>query len=646
MSDRLTHSDWVYLMVIKEQMEEEELVQQLEQHRNRNDPMEDIRHALREGYISGEERDGTRVYWLRDDESDEEHVIPDSIDLNAEVGDRGPEVEDFLGESDTSSDRIQSCLEEAVGYYHDQITSVQRGWIREKWGFPDEVIDDLQIGWADDTNGLIDHLREKGYSDVEIARAGLATSNALKHVYRCHEDDCTHYHAPDVLTQLRDARIEDGIEVDEINSQVVIEYAVDEGWHNLYDWWDKRVVFPYPDESGDHRYLIARRTHASDDVPGKYLKLQVRSHTDNEAVYEPIYGLHEYTRSDDLVLTEGITDAIWAHYRGINCLAPVTKQFKQEHIPRLIELAQDADRVIICNDAEETSNGLEAALRTADELAEEGIDVFVAELPRKEDEEKLDLADYLRDHDENDFRENVLSDAVKPEEHPMYDEVFSEENVEIECGCDSLSEDDDEPDTDGERNSALFELTIEDVIRQDTENSVRRGYRGDNPIEHVGNSHSNYFVYERYKGQELRARDFKAEHTYTPLTWLACASGARSTDSPGGSLTGSEMYECWKYAKDEGMIPEDDPVPYRVLTWLAVREGLIDRERADEDGLTAADYNAALTMVERDGYDPGRDRVESSRAERAADAAINERESEDDTARAINSLVNDMLKKE
>lgn len=635
MLEELDRKEWVFILtLIDEPSEEDELVAALERERNREFPMDDIRHALREGWISGENQSGTRVYWMVDE--DEENTVPENIDIHQEETNS---IERFLGDCNVESSRVQSCLEEAVEYYHSQITSIQRDWIDEQWGLPDEVIDELQIGWVDGTNNLIDHLRQEGYSDIEIARAGLATSNALKHVYRCYRDDCTHYDAPPSLTELRDARIDEEIDVADIDPESVVEHAVEKDWHQLYDWWHKRIVFTYPDENGDFRYLIARKTHASDDVQGKYLKLQVRPHTDNDAVFEPIYGVHNYERGNDLILTEGITDAIWAHYRGINCLAPVTKQFKQEHLDRLVDLAEDADRVFICNDAEETSNGLEAALRTADHLYEEGVDVWVGELPMGGDDEKVDLADYLRNNSRDTLYEEVLEESVRPSEHPMYDEAVTEEN---DTGVDRDYED---PETDGDRDSALFDLTIDQVVEQDSENGVRKGYRGDNPIKHVGQSHSDYFVYERYDGG-VRARDFKSDHTYTPLTWLACAVGVRDTESPGGRFSDKEIYECWKYAKDQDMIPEDDPVPYRVLKWLAVREGLIDSETVSEDGLMAADYNAALTMVERDGYNPGRDRVGSQRDEKAAEAAVKEKESDDEKEQAINSLVNDMLTEE
>lgn len=84
------------------------------------------------------------------------------------------------------------------------------------------------------------------------------------------------------------------------------------------------------------------------------------------------------------------------------------------------------------------------------------------------------------------------------------------------------------------------------------------------------------------------------------------------------------IWWAWEYAKRAGYIPDDDPIPYRVLVNLAVRDGLVEREalveRPADDGdgsylgfPDAAAYNAALEHV-RDEYDrdPGRDAVDES----------------------------------
>lgn len=96
------------------------------------------------------------------------------------------------------------------------------------------------------------------------------------------------------------------------------------------------------------------------------------------------------------------------------------------------------------------------------------------------------------------------------------------------------------------------------------------------------------------------------------------------------------IWWAWDAAKDRGNIPDDDPIPYRVLVNLAVRDELVDREdlveRDSETGevvetpedhegdtytaLPPGTYNDALDHVREEyGRDPGRDPVEYSGGE-------------------------------
>ena len=217
----------------------------------------------------------------------------------------------------------------------------------------------------------------------------------------------------------------------------------------------------------------------------------------------------------------GITDAIRAHEAGFPCISPVTKQFKKEHYDVLLEYAEEADTAYLCFDSEESGVGLDGALRTAWFLRENDVDARVAELPRGDREEKVDLAEFLRDHDGDDLRD-VLDEAITPDDHPDFDDVVhSDQKPEPDDTRGGDISGSSGSEKTGSKQSALFDLSISDVVENDSRNGVQPGYRGDNPIRHVGDSHSSYFVHENYRGG-MRARDFKEGYTYTPLTWL-CA---------------------------------------------------------------------------------------------------------------------------
>jgi len=96
------------------------------------------------------------------------------------------------------------------------------------------------------------------------------------------------------------------------------------------------------------------------------------------------------------------------------------------------------------------------------------------------------------------------------------------------------------------------------------------------------------------------------------------------------------VWYAWDYAKREGIIPDDDPIPYRVLVGLVVRDGRVGRddlvERAADTGRVVDDgvdadrdtytalppgtYNDALDHIrEQYGVNPGRGRIESRDAD-------------------------------
>ena len=57
---------------------------------------------------------------------------------------------------------------------------------------------------------------------------------------------------------------------------------------------------------------------------------------------EPIYGIDSLEDGEDVLITEGIADAITAHEAGYACLSPVTTSFKLGDRERLVDLLADA----------------------------------------------------------------------------------------------------------------------------------------------------------------------------------------------------------------------------------------------------------------------------------------------------------------
>lgn len=103
---------------------------------------------------------------------------------------------------------------------------------------------------------------------------------------------------------------------------------------------------------------------------------------------------------------------------GIACISPVTVQFRKQDHPRLVDLTKNAKRVVICNDAEDNGAGEKGALETARVLAKAARDVRIATLPRMEKQAKVDLNDFLRDHDPSELQA-LLRSAHSVADHLM-----------------------------------------------------------------------------------------------------------------------------------------------------------------------------------------------------------------------------------
>ncbi|WP_302082990.1 toprim domain-containing protein [Salinibaculum rarum] len=519
-----------------------------------------------------------------------------------------------VGATLNDDEQIQACLNATVEYYHENLPDTIASLITERWGITRDTIRDVNIGYVDGTNDLISHLQKQGFSPQTILRAGVATDGVLKHVYSCDPSDCRHnFPTLDEIARLRE---HGEIQPRDIDLEAVITWADtnDQLW--MRDWWDNRIVFPYQDGDGAYRYLIARRTNRTDDRPGKYIKQTVKKPWVNDnVVSEPLYGAYTVANKKPLIITEGITDAIMAHQHGYRAITPATTQVKHDDLSKLVQFASQADPVYIVNDNDTADTGLKGAVTMAAHLDVNDIESHIVELPRGNND-AIDLAAFLRDANPESLNEH-FDTAVRATEHPKYEEYAPTETAdtnqtntgvkvaETRGHIESRIEDTD--DMDSSYGSAVFTLSLNDVCE------ISAGYRGDNPLGHVGVSHSNYFsVFKEAtsNGPRLRAYDHKTDYGYNALTWLACECGVRPTDSPGGSLSRRETWAVWKYAKEQQLIPHDDPIPAKAILHVADEYNIVspsDIPESDDGRLDETDYDKTLTFIDDDlGIPPGR----------------------------------------
>lgn len=257
---------------------------------------------------------------------------------------------------------VFECISTAVSYFHDNMTDKLYNYIYKQWGIEKYTVDKYKIGYS--RPGLYDHLISSGYSKSQILKTGLFT-----------------------------------------------KFGNDE----LVEVLEKRIIFPYLD-NGEPIYLIGRNTF-KDNRP-KYVKLPINNNRKkyiSKQVKNVIFGIDSLVDVDRrfCLITEGVTDCIMAHQNGIPTISPVTVQFRKKDADVVYQWIKDFETVYICNDNEINQAGAEGAKAIAWSLIEKDVDVKIVTLPRDEGKDKIDLAEYLRDHTKDEFLK-ILKDGESP----------------------------------------------------------------------------------------------------------------------------------------------------------------------------------------------------------------------------------------
>jgi DNA primase catalytic core len=265
---------------------------------------------------------------------------------------------------------VEQQLTVAATYYHRILpTKIREEAFRQHYGFTDETVDGLRLGWAD--GHLFEHLTTAGASRELALKTGL-------------------------FVVLAGGRVE--------------------------DFFRDRLVFPYW-RGGRVVYFIARATEYTGDEEwekSKYKKLL--THSERHDYVSPtvrndfFYNEDAARGADELLITEGVTDCISALQAGVPCISPVTTRFRKQDVPRLFELTRRTKRVVICNDSEASGAGEAGAKETAAALWIDGREVCLATIPRPEDKDKIDVNELVASRGPDALRE-VLAQA-KP--YPEY----------------------------------------------------------------------------------------------------------------------------------------------------------------------------------------------------------------------------------
>lgn len=286
--------------------------------------------------------------------------FPEVLRIAADLA--GVELEEMTEEErDAAKEKadIQTLFTAAADIYHRNLTPELYDYIKEKWGITKETVDKLKIGYATINRDL------KELSGETLNKSGLIYVN-------------------------------DGKPGGEV--------------------FQGRIIFPYW-KNGKVVYLIGRETEETPEAERengmKYKKLLVhkegREYISHSVQNSYFYGEDSLRGSDYCIITEGVADCISMLQAGFPCISPVTVQFREKDNPKLISLTNRLNRVYICNDNEANKAGLKGALNTAEALESTGIEARLITLPKPDGIDKIDIADYMKEHSREDFKELIDS---------------------------------------------------------------------------------------------------------------------------------------------------------------------------------------------------------------------------------------------
>jgi P4 family phage/plasmid primase-like protien len=222
-------------------------------------------------------------------------------------------------------DRVFGLLTLAAGYYRGRLTAnpAAMDWIGSQWGFDAETVERFTLGFSENTPRTAAGLRD------------------LAHANDFTDDDL-------VATGLRNAK----------GGEFFRERLIFPFWHR------GRVVF-----------LIGRQTpwtEASEYERAKYRKLRVHNPDDERGrriapciTNDVLWGEDALLgRPAQLVITEGVADAVALAVRGVPVVSPATVKFRSGDLERLASRLASADvaRVVVCMDNEVSRVGIRSAL--------------------------------------------------------------------------------------------------------------------------------------------------------------------------------------------------------------------------------------------------------------------------------------------
>jgi len=110
---------------------------------------------------------------------------------------------------------------------------------------------------------------------------------------------------------------------------------------------------------------------------------------------------------------------------------------------------------------------------------------------------------------------------------------------------------------------------------------------------------------------------WRHETKHNAFSYLCMLAGIASCERAGrphggrsfgvDAQDGETVFRVWMYAKDHGLIPDNDPIPRKALVYYAISRGCCKKEElTDGDRLPILGYTLALLVAKQEGFDFGR----------------------------------------
>lgn len=296
-------------------------------------------------------------------------AFPEAVRLLAEKA--GIAIPEDEGEQERAGEKesIYNALQFAARYYYSALTQTAAGkhaleYLKGR-GFTKKTIKSFGLGFAPDSwDGLLKTAKENHISDSHLEEAGLIIPRK------------------------------------------------ESGGH--YDRFRGRIMFPIFSHVGKVLGFGGRILDARTDQPKYINSPETQVYNKSRVLYGLSQAKHAIRKKEEALLVEGYTDVISLHQAGIeNAVASSGTSLTREQVKLLSRYAR---RIVLLFDADAAGAG--AALRGIDIILEEGLSVYVVELPPGEDpdsfarKEGSTFEKYLQEH-RRDFATYIFEHASK-----------------------------------------------------------------------------------------------------------------------------------------------------------------------------------------------------------------------------------------